>query len=50
MKKLIYKEGNLLLAKDVAVIGHQANCQNTFGSGKHRVQCLCIIPVGKHKC
>jgi O-acetyl-ADP-ribose deacetylase (regulator of RNase III) len=33
MKKLIYKEGNLLLAKDVEVIGHQANCQNTFGSG-----------------
>ena len=33
MKKLIYREGNLLLAKDVAVIGHQANCQNTFGSG-----------------
>ena len=33
MKKLIYKEGNLLLAKDVDVIGHQANCQNTFGSG-----------------
>ena len=33
MKKLIYKEGNLLLSKDVEVIGHQANCQNTFGSG-----------------
>jgi O-acetyl-ADP-ribose deacetylase (regulator of RNase III) len=33
MKKLIYKEGNLLLSKDVVVIGHQANCQNTFGSG-----------------
>jgi O-acetyl-ADP-ribose deacetylase (regulator of RNase III) len=33
MKKLIYKEGNLLLANDVEVIGHQANCQNTFGSG-----------------
>jgi O-acetyl-ADP-ribose deacetylase (regulator of RNase III) len=33
MKKLIYKEGNLLLAKDVEVISHQANCQNTFGSG-----------------
>lgn len=33
MKKLIYKEGNLLLANDVQVIGHQANCQNTFGSG-----------------
>jgi len=33
MKKLIYKEGNLLLAKDVDVIGHQTNCQNTFGSG-----------------
>lgn len=33
MKKLIYKEGNLLTANDVMVIGHQANCQNTFGSG-----------------
>lgn len=33
MKKLIYKQGNLLLANDVEVIGHQANCQNTFGSG-----------------
>lgn len=33
MKNLIYKDGNLLLAKDVDVIGHQANCQNTFGSG-----------------
>jgi O-acetyl-ADP-ribose deacetylase (regulator of RNase III) len=33
MKKLIYREGNLLLAKDVEVVGHQANCQNTFGSG-----------------
>lgn len=33
MKKLIYKNGNLLLANDVGVIGHQANCQATFGSG-----------------
>jgi O-acetyl-ADP-ribose deacetylase (regulator of RNase III) len=33
MKSLIYKDGNLLFAKDVQVIGHQANCQNTFGSG-----------------
>lgn len=33
MKKLTYKEGNLLLAKDVEVVGHQANCQNTFSSG-----------------
>ena len=33
MKKLIYKEGNLLLANDVEVVGHQTNCQNTFGSG-----------------
>jgi O-acetyl-ADP-ribose deacetylase (regulator of RNase III) len=33
MKKLIYKEGNLLLAKDVEVIGQSCNCQNTFGSG-----------------
>jgi O-acetyl-ADP-ribose deacetylase (regulator of RNase III) len=33
MKELIYKDGNLLTANDVQVIGHQANCQNTFGSG-----------------
>jgi O-acetyl-ADP-ribose deacetylase (regulator of RNase III) len=33
MKKLIYKDGNLLTAEDVQVIGHQANCQNTFGAG-----------------
>lgn len=33
MKKLTYKSGNLLLATDVVAIGHQANCQNTFGSG-----------------
>lgn len=33
MKRLIYKEGNLLLSNDVQVIAHQANCQNTFGSG-----------------
>jgi len=33
MKKLIYKEGNLLLAKDVVVCAHSCNCQNTFGSG-----------------
>ena len=33
MKTLIYKEGNLLLDNDVQIIGHQANCQNTFGSG-----------------
>ena len=33
MKKLIYKDGNLLTANDVEVIGHQANCQNTFGAG-----------------
>lgn len=33
MKKLTYKDGNLLTAKDVDVIGHQANTQNTFGSG-----------------
>ena len=39
MKKLIYREGNLLLAKDVVVIGHQANCQNTFGSGIARSIC-----------
>lgn len=33
MKKLIYKDGNLLTATDVEVIAHQANCQNTFGAG-----------------
>jgi O-acetyl-ADP-ribose deacetylase (regulator of RNase III) len=33
MKTLIHKDGNLLIAGDVDVIGHQANCQNTFGSG-----------------
>jgi O-acetyl-ADP-ribose deacetylase (regulator of RNase III) len=33
MKKLIHKEGNLLTATDVEVVGHQANCQNTFGAG-----------------
>jgi len=33
MKKLKYIEGNLLLSKVVQVVGHQANCQNTFGSG-----------------
>lgn len=33
MKKLIYKDGDLLMATDVEVIGHQANCQNTFGAG-----------------
>lgn len=33
MKNLIYKDGNLLTATDVEVIGHQANCQNTFGAG-----------------
>jgi len=33
MKTLKYVDGNLLLNKQVEVIGHQANCQNTFGSG-----------------
>lgn len=33
MKTLRYIDGNLLLNKEVEVIGHQANCQNTFGSG-----------------
>lgn len=33
MKKLIYKDGDLLRATDVEVIAHQANCQNTFGAG-----------------
>ena len=33
MKVLKYIDGNLLLNKEVQAIGHQANCQNTFGSG-----------------
>jgi O-acetyl-ADP-ribose deacetylase (regulator of RNase III) len=33
MKKLIYRDGNLLTDKIVEVIGQQCNCQNTFGSG-----------------
>jgi len=33
MKYLIPTIGNLLLNKDVDVIGHQCNCQNTMGSG-----------------
>jgi O-acetyl-ADP-ribose deacetylase (regulator of RNase III) len=33
MKKLTFEEGNLLTHTRVQAIGHQANCQNTFGSG-----------------
>lgn len=33
MKTLKYVTGNLLLSKDVDIIGHQCNCQNTMGSG-----------------
>ena len=33
MKTLKFVEGNLLTNDIVEVIGHQANCQNTFGSG-----------------
>lgn len=33
MKSLILIDGNLLRNGRVEVIGHQANCQNTFGSG-----------------
>lgn len=33
MKKLIHVTGNLLTNPNVEVIGHQANCQNTFGAG-----------------
>lgn len=33
MKKLKHVVGNLLTNTTVEVIGHQANCQNTFGSG-----------------
>lgn len=33
MKNLTFLDGNLLLSTKVHVIGHQANCQNVFGSG-----------------
>lgn len=33
MKDLIYKKGDLLEDISIEAIGHQANCQNTFGSG-----------------
>ena len=33
MKKLIYREGNLLTSREIGCCAHQANCQNTFGSG-----------------
>ena len=33
MKEFGHAVGNLLLNKDVDIIGHQCNCQNTFGSG-----------------
>lgn len=33
MKKLTYTTGNLLFNPRVEVVGHQANCQNTFGAG-----------------
>jgi O-acetyl-ADP-ribose deacetylase (regulator of RNase III) len=33
MKKLIYREGNLLTSREIVCCAHQANCQNTFGSG-----------------
>lgn len=33
MKKLIYREGNLLTSCEIGCCAHQANCQNTFGSG-----------------
>jgi O-acetyl-ADP-ribose deacetylase (regulator of RNase III) len=33
MKSLKFIDGNLLTNKTLQVIGHQANCQNTFGSG-----------------
>ena len=33
MKKLIYREGNLLTSREIEVCAHQSNCQNTFGSG-----------------
>ena len=33
MKKLTYKKGNVLTDETIQVVGHCANCQNTFGSG-----------------
>jgi O-acetyl-ADP-ribose deacetylase (regulator of RNase III) len=33
MKQLTYVHGDLLRSKGVEIIGHQCNCQNTFGSG-----------------
>lgn len=33
MKSLIHKNGDLLTEPNIDAIGHQANCQNTFGSG-----------------
>jgi O-acetyl-ADP-ribose deacetylase (regulator of RNase III) len=33
MKTLKFIDGNLLTNPNVEVIGHQANCQNTFGGG-----------------
>jgi len=33
MKNLIYREGNLLTSREIGCCAHQANCQNTFGSG-----------------
>ncbi len=33
MKSLRHVTGNLLTHPEVQVVGHQANCQNTFGSG-----------------
>jgi O-acetyl-ADP-ribose deacetylase (regulator of RNase III) len=33
MKTLRYIDGNLLLNKEIEVLAHSCNCQNTFGSG-----------------
>lgn len=33
MKTLTYVDGNLLTIGGINYIGHQANCQNTFGAG-----------------
>jgi len=33
MKELKYIKGNLLEIAEISIIGHQANTQNTFGSG-----------------
>jgi O-acetyl-ADP-ribose deacetylase (regulator of RNase III) len=33
MKELTYVDGDIFLLPDIHIVGHQANCQNTMGSG-----------------